>query len=138
MKKSTFHLSLPCKSVSFTRNFYVDILGAKLGRNTHQWIDIDLLGHQITFTKSGAFNFDYRSYKFEDTILPSFHFGVVVEKETYDDLYQRLLHSDYEITTQVTFLESKVGQHTSFFITDPNHYTIEFKCFLDNKELFKS
>lgn len=138
MKQAAFHLSLPCRSISLTRSFYVDILGAKSGRSTHQWIDIDLYGNQITFTKAGDFKFDFRSYKFEDSILPSFHFGVIVDYETWQTIHERLQYSDYEITTEVTFLKDKAGEHRSFFIIDPNHYTIEFKSFLNKKEVFTS
>ena len=59
---SLFHLSLPCKGIESTKNFYVNILGANLGRNTNQWLDIDLYNHQITFTKSGDFNFVFKNY----------------------------------------------------------------------------
>ena len=43
-----------------------------------------------------------------------------------------------EITSQVKFLENKVGEHQSFFIKDPNDFTVEFKCFTNQKEVFKS
>ncbi len=136
MKKAPFHLSLPCYSIAKTKKFYEDIIGARLGRHSTQWIDIDLFGNQITFTKSGDFNFAFRSYNFEGTVLPSFHFGVIVARETWDQLYGKLKDSEHEITPQLTFLHNKNGEHCSFFIKDPNGHSLEFKSFKNQKEVF--
>lgn len=138
MKKAAFHLSLPCTSISKTEDFYVDVIGASLGRHSSRWLDIDLFGNQITFTKSGAFNFAYRSYKFEESVLPAFHFGVIVDRERWNTLHHRLTDSEYEITTEVTFLKGKPGEHISFFIQDPNGHMVEFKSFRDEAEMFCS
>ncbi|MGB5554886.1 MAG: VOC family protein [Flavobacteriaceae bacterium] len=136
MKKAPFHLSLPCTSISKTEDFYVDVIGASLGRHSSRWLDIDLFGNQITFTRAGEFNFTYRSYKFEDSVLPAFHFGIIVDRATWDLLYNKLSASEYEITSEVTFLRDKTGEHISFFIKDPNGHMVEFKCFRDQKEMF--
>jgi hypothetical protein len=136
MKNLPFHLALPCRSISVTKDFYIDTLGADLGRHTTHWLDIDLFGNQITFTKSGPFEFACKSYKFEGTILPSFHFGVIVDKETWISLYARLNDSRYEVTTEVIFLVDKKGEHRSFFVQDPNGYRVEFKCFSQPKDVF--
>lgn len=137
MKTARFHLSLPCSSISKTEDFYIDVIGAGLGRHTSRWLDVDLFGNQITFTKSGEFNFAYRSYKFEDAVLPSFHFGIIVDRGTWDTIHHRLLASEYEITTEVTFLKDKTGEHVSFFIQDPNGHMVEFKSFREQREMFK-
>ena len=137
MTKAPFHISLPCKSISKTREFYSAVLGSELGRNSHQWVDIDLFGNQITFTKAGHFDFTFKSYKFEETVLPSFHFGVIVDRETWNSLYHKLRASEYEITASVTFLKEKPGEHESFFIADPNGYSIEFKSFKNQDEMFE-
>jgi extradiol dioxygenase family protein len=136
MKTLPFHLALPCSSISVTRDFYVGTLGADLGRHTTHWLDIDLFGNQITFTKSGPFNFNFKSYKLEDSILPSFHFGIIVDKETWVSLYANLSNSEYEVTSEVVFLKDKKGEHRSFFVEDPNGYRVEFKCFNREKDIF--
>ncbi|NNF19718.1 MAG: bleomycin resistance protein [Flavobacteriaceae bacterium] len=136
MKNFPFHLSLPCHSISKTRDFYVQTLGARQGRNTTTWLDIDLFGNQITFTKSGDFNFSYKSYKFEDSVLPAFHFGVVVDSSTWNSLYRKLELSAEEISSETNFLSNKKGEHRSFFIADPNGYKVEFKCFKKFADIF--
>ncbi len=129
-------MSLPCASISKTKDFYVDLLGAEMGRNSTQWMDINLFGNQITFIKAGEFNFSFKPYKFENIVLPSFHFGVIVDKETWDLLYKRLEVSAYVFTTEATFLKDKKGEHISFFIQDPNGHTVEFKSFRNHRDMF--
>jgi extradiol dioxygenase family protein len=136
MKEAPFHLSLPCSSIAKTKEFYVDFIGAKLGRHSTQWLDIDLFGNQITFSRSGDFSFAFRSYKFEGTVLPSFHFGVIIDRETWGRLYEKLSGNGYDMTAEVTFLHNKKGQHSSFFIKDPNGHSLEFKCFKNQKGIF--
>lgn len=133
---SPFHLSLPCKSIGKTKDFYVKVIGVRLGRNTTQWVDVDLFGNQITFTKSGEFNFISKPYKLDDHILPSFHFGVIVDKKTWEMLYAKINTTMKESIPAFTFLKDKKGEHTSFFITDPNGHTLEFKTFVNNKATF--
>jgi len=136
--KAAFHLALPCEDTEKTKDFYVYILGAKQGRSTDTWIDINLYGNQLTFTEAGSFNFDFKSYRLNGQLLPSFHFGVIVDVNTWGKLYSRLIKKDLEITTEATFLEHKIGEHLSFFVTDPNGYKIEFKSFKNAEEIFST
>ena len=57
--KAKFHLALPCKNIEETKIFYRDIIKASLGRNTEKWLDVNLYGHQLTFTQAGDFYFDF-------------------------------------------------------------------------------
>jgi extradiol dioxygenase family protein len=59
-----FHLALPCLSITKTRAFYNEVLGAQIGRSSIKWLDINFYNHQITFTESGPFNFESKSYAF--------------------------------------------------------------------------
>jgi extradiol dioxygenase family protein len=138
MTKFAFHLSLPCKDIEKTKAFYIDVLGAQLGRNTETWVDINLYGNQITFTKSGEFEFKFKDYKLGDEVIPSFHFGVIVSLDLWSSLYSLLFQKELEITTQVLYFESKIGEHLSFFIEDPNGFKVEFKSFKEPDEMFQS
>lgn len=134
--KTPFHIALPCLNIEKTKDFYVFILGAKQGRSNNKWLDINLFGHQLTFTQAGDFNFNYKNYKLNNQVLPSFHFGVILDSETWGKTYSKLLTKDIDITTEVTFFENKVGEHLSFFVTDPDGYQIEFKSFKNPEEIF--
>lgn len=133
-----FHLALPCKDVEATRTFYRDVIQAKMGRHAEKWLDVDLFGHQLTFTESGNFNFEFKNYRLEEHILPSFHFGTIVPIDVWGSLYSRLMGQDLEIVTEATFMKERTGEHLSFFVKDPNGYMVEFKTFRDSKEIFSS
>lgn len=133
-----FHLALPCEDINNTKEFYVETLGMTLGRHSDKWIDVNLFDNQLTFTESGAFDFKFKNYKFDENILPSFHFGIIVEIDTWGTLYNKLLQNNQNVTTKNTFMENKIGEHLSFFIKDPNGYMIEFKSFKSNDEVFTS
>lgn len=136
--ETSFHMSLPCLSVKETKNFYTNTIGGSLGRVTENWVDINLFGHQLTFIKAEKFNFNNPNYVFEGKILPSFHFGVIVDVETWGKIYARLNEQNLEVVTQTTFLKDKIGEHLSFFIKDPNDYMLEFKSFKNADQMFES
>ena len=133
-----FHLALPCLSISKTRAFYHDLLGAQIGRSSVKWLDVNFYNHQITFTESGPFKFESKSYSFNGQVLPSFHFGVILEREEWKRILNLLKANEIEIVSEVVFLMDKTGEHQSFFVKDPNGFTVEFKCFRDSKEVFQS
>lgn len=136
--KALFHLALPCNDVEQTRDFYKNHLMAKVGREAAHWVDIDLFGHQITFSKVGSFDFNYPQYRFENSVLPSFHFGVIIGIDQWQEVYKRLKQQKLDITTEVEFLTDKPGEHISFFVKDPNGYSIEFKSFSEPRNVFSS
>jgi extradiol dioxygenase family protein len=134
--KANFHLALPCRDLKKTKVFYIDALGAKMGRNSENWIDIDLYGNQLTFTTAGDFNFDFKNYRLGDQILPSFHFGIIVDVELWGQLYARLVSQPLNLTPKATHMKGKTGEHLSFFVKDPNGYMVEFKSFKNEDEVF--
>ncbi len=136
--KAQFHLALPCLNLVETKMFYVDNIGASLGRYTQNWLDVDLFGNQITFTNVGAFYFSTPNYKFEGNILPSFHFGPLLDIDSFTKIYNRLSEKNLKVSVKTTFLKTKPGKHLSFFVTDPNDYKVEFKCFNNSSHVFKT
>ncbi|MFH6767832.1 bleomycin resistance protein [Gaetbulibacter aquiaggeris] len=133
-----FHMSLPCLSVKETKNFYINNIGATYGRNTQNWIDINLFGHQITFIKAKKFNFNNPNYIFEGKILPSFHFGVIVDYDAWKKVYAKFQGYELDLVTESTYLKDQLGEHASFFVKDPNGYMLEFKTFKESKDIFKA
>lgn len=134
----TFHLALPCDDLQATQEFYVLLLGGALGRTGKNWLDIDLYGNQLTFTQAGDFNFQYKNYRFEEYVLPSFHFGIVLQEAEWQSLYQKLSKFDLDITSEAVFLGGKTGEHRSFFVQDPSGYMVEFKTYSTQDHLFLS
>lgn len=136
--ETAFHMSLPCLSVKETKNFYANIIGASMGRSSQTWVDVNLYGHQLTFIKAQKFNFNSPNYVFEGKILPSFHFGVIVDEATWKNIYKTLKEKKLELVDDSLFLKDKAGEHQSFFIKDPNDYMLEFKCFKNQNSIFKT
>ena len=136
--KTPFHLSLPCLDIDITKDFYVNNIGVTSGRQAQNWIDINLFNHQITFTKAGKFDFNNPNYVFEGKILPSFHFGVIVDEKKLREIYARLKGLNLEMVAKATFLKGKPGEHLSFFIQDPNGYMLEFKSFKNKEAIFEN
>lgn len=133
-----FHLSLPCIDIESTKDFYIATVEASIGRSNENWVDINFYNHQITFTKCGEFNFDYKNYRFGETTIPSFHFGIISDKKQWNILFDKLKKKDDLYISKTSFLKGKAGAHNSFYIKDPNEYIIEFKCFENSDEVFKA
>lgn len=138
MKKTTFHLSLPCKDIEETRRFYTEELNFTLGRSSYTWFDVNMLENQITFTVDENAKITTNNYDFEDVLLPSFHFGVIINERIWNDLFEKYKGKDYFVITSKPFLQNHKGEHRSFFVKDPNGYYIEFKNFLDITQIFES
>ena len=135
--ENSFHISLPCRHVEATRRFYTEIVGGSQGRKAENWVDINLFGHQLTFIKSVKYKFKYSNYSFGKTVLPSFHFGVILSNDLWTNLYERMQKEDFLFIDEAIFLANKKGEHSSFFLQDPNGYIIEFKCFKDPASIFE-
>jgi hypothetical protein len=112
-------------------------IGATVGRESSTWVDVDLFGNQITFIKSPSFNFNYHNYRFGDSIIPAFHFGVLIDRKTWESLYDRLSKGKITITEKRIYLKDAPGEHHSYFLEDPNGYTVEFKSFSKEGDIFK-
>lgn len=138
MKKSPFHLSIPCYDIEETRQFYVERLGFESGRSAEGWLDIGMAGNQLTFLKALRWRFPDKYYQFEGKVLPAFHFGILLDSEAWEEMHARCLKEGLIKDDSFTFLEGQPGEHRSFFIEDPNDYIIEFKTFKDHKDMLAS
>ena len=96
-----FHLSLPCRNLVETKMFYLDTVGASLGRYSNNWADINLFGHQITFTQAGKFNFNSPNYVFEEKIIPSFHYGIILNVDAWGTMSVSYTHLTLPTTPYV-------------------------------------
>ncbi|HEY1737198.1 MAG TPA: VOC family protein [Acidimicrobiia bacterium] len=119
------HLSLPVRDLGAAREFYVDQLGCRLGRERDEFIDVWFFGMQLTLQQrpdevpaDGAHGVR--------------HFGVTLPRSQLDALVERLRARPVRwveaLTTDTTgLLDSK----TSAKVADPSGNVIELKAYPD-------
>ncbi len=120
-----FHLAFPVRNLEESKRFYVDILGAKIGRENPEWLDILLWGHQITL------------HLRPDDVLSrnnqgKRHFGAILPWDEWQQLAEVIsatnaqFHSEPEI-----FFSGTPQEQAKFYLEDPSHNVIEIKAYRD-------
>jgi len=132
-----FHISLPCENVDLTRDFYVNELGFSIGREAANWVDINLFGNQLTFAESKNNSIATQHYLLDNQRLPLFHIGVILNHDDWKEMLEKLSSKPFLEINKSVFLHDQVGEHSSFFVLDPNGYYLEFKTFTNLKEIFQ-
>ncbi len=137
MSRPRFHLAFPVRSLAATRAFYVDLLGARVGRSADRWIDFDFFGHQLSAHLADDMA-AVPTNVVDDEAVPASHFGVIVPWADWEALRDRLLDQDVEflIRPQIRF-EGQAGEQATLFIVDPSGNALEFKAFRDDGEIFR-
>ena len=131
-----FHLAFPVGDLHATRAFFVDVLGAKIGRESDKWVDFDFFGHQVTAHHDQS-RAEAATNAVDGKKVPTFHFGVVLEWPQWEALARRLteLQLEFIIEPYVRF-QGQVGEQGTFFIREPSGNGVEFKSFKDMGRLF--
>jgi extradiol dioxygenase family protein len=134
-----FHLAFPIRDIEETRTFYQEVLGCNIGRNTDQWIDFDLYGHQLSaHVRPEQLEAQQGTGEVDGHAVPIPHFGVVLTWGQWHELKDRLdarKEVDYLVEPQIRF-QGKPGEQATLFIQDPSGNALEFKAFKDIKRLF--
>jgi len=120
-----FHLSLPVADLDDARAFYEGILLGKVGRETPEWIDILLWGHQITLQLR------------PQEVLPrasqgTRHFGAVLPWSDWEALAERLQSLDVRFLDPPTILHASTpDEQAKLYLEDPSFNVIEIKAYRD-------
>tara|TARA_Y100000590_G_C15663144_1_gene993451 strand:+ start:199 stop:621 length:423 start_codon:yes stop_codon:yes gene_type:complete len=132
-----FHLAFPVKDLEETRDWYTTILGCSIGRESSDWIDFNLFGHQIVAHLSDDLNlFDTNEVDGEN--VPVRHFGVILEPLEWIALKEKLISNQVRfIISPTTRFKNKSGEQSTMFIQDPSGNALEFKSFSDDEMIFK-
>lgn len=123
MSEAIFHLSFPVRSLAAARDFYRTMLGATVGRDSGQWCDILLFGHQLTLHERP-----------DEVLSPEArgvrHFGVVLPWEEWQALGERLRSRGCPFVVEPTVLHSGSDQEQGkFLFCDPSDSLIEIKTY---------
>lgn len=135
-QRPIFHLAFPVIDLEATRNFYVDVLGCRVGRASETWIDFDFFGYQITAHKVDQRHSNAANCV-DDKAIPVPHFGLIM---SWEDWHRAVDHMNYigvefRIAPHVRF-KDLAGEQATFFLEDPCGNCLEFKAFRRPEELF--
>jgi hypothetical protein len=137
MSLRPFHYAFPVDDLAGARHFYGELLGCPEGRSADRWIDFDLFGHQIVahLAPDRVQRRITNPVDGEDVPVP--HFGVVLDRNDWDALAERLTGSGtvFVIPPTVRFA-GKPGEQATMFLLDPAGNALEFKAMADPENLF--
>ena len=131
-----FHLAFPVHDLEEARKFYAGLLGCPTGRESKEWIDFDLYGHQIVAhlaprETAAATN------KVDGEDVPVRHFGVILEWDQWEKLAERLKGQVKFIIEPGIRFKGQIGEQATMFFKDPSGNALEFKAFRDMGSIFR-
>ena len=137
MTLQPFHLAFPVDDLAATRHFYGELLGCPEGRSADHWVDFNLYGHQIVTHLAP----DQVLHRFSNPVdgedVPVPHFGVVLDKEAWQRLAQRLTDAGIEFVIPPTVrFKGEPGEQATMFFLDPAGNALEFKAMANPENLF--
>lgn len=138
MTRPRFHLAFPVIDLDATRRFYVEVLGARPARSAARWLDLDLLGHQLTAHLVDHAPLASGRNPVDGDAVPIPHFGLILPWAPWQALAQRVQEAGvpFRIAPRVRF-EGQPGEQGTFFIDDPSGNALEFKAFRDDAHVFR-
>ncbi len=136
-----FHLAFPVCDIEATRAFYVDRLGARVGRIDRnadpRWIDFDFFGHQLSAHLVDDWQAVTGSNPVDGDQVPCRHFGVILAPNAWQALAKRLEDSGQAFLIEPkTRFRGEPGEQSTFFLLDPSGNALEFKAFADSSSVF--
>ncbi len=132
-----FHLAFPVDDLSAARRFYVDVLGARVGRTGETWIDFDFWDHQISAHLVVRRHEHVETNEVDHDDVPVRHFGVILSPERWRALRDRLEQAQiaFLIEPRIRF-EGQPGEQATLFVQDPSGNALEFKSFGEPERVF--
>lgn len=137
MALSPFHFAFPVDDLVAARRFYGELLGCPEGRSADQWVDFNLFGHQIVAHLAPDQVRDRSTNPVDGEDVPVPHFGVVLDKASWDRLAERLTGAGVEFVIPPTVrFAGQTGEQATMFLLDPAGNALEFKAMADPGKLF--
>tara|TARA_B100001029_G_scaffold37288_1_gene28588 strand:+ start:134 stop:553 length:420 start_codon:yes stop_codon:yes gene_type:complete len=133
-----FHLAFPVHDLEKAKSFYTSTLGCPLGRESDNWIDFNLYGHQVVAHLSPKDCMNTKTNPVDGDSIPARHFGVILPWADWEELCKILISRNIEflIKPRIRF-KNVSGEQGTFFIQDPSGNALEFKSFKNDKDVFK-
>jgi uncharacterized protein len=126
-----FHLAFPVNNLQEAKRFYVEGLGCSLGRESSNAVTLELAGHQIIahLTKEQP--------EPQKGIYPR-HFGLIFKSEKeWQAFADRAKEKGLRFYQQPRRrFQGTPLEHATFFLEDPFHNLLEFKCYKFESAIF--
>ena len=137
MDRPRFHLAFPVQSLDEARTFYGELLGCPEGRSAHDWVDFDLMGHQIVAHLAPDACGTAATNAVDGEAVPVRHFGLILAPDAWRAMADRLTAAgaDFIIAPQTRFAGGP-GEQSTLFVRDPSGNALEFKAFADEAMIF--
>ena len=137
-QRPLFHLAFAVSDLEATRNFYVDVLGCRVGRSSDNWIDFDFFGYQIT-AHCVATARATPTNAVDGHAIPIPHFGLIM---SWEDWHRAVDHMNYigvsfRVAPHIRFQDAP-GEQATFFLEDPSGNCLEFKAFKNPADVFRT
>ena len=133
-----FHLAFPVHDLEKAKTFYTSTLGCPLGRESDNWIDFNLYGHQVVAHLSPKDCMNTKTNPVDGDSIPARHFGVILPWADWEELCKILISRNIEFLIEPRIRFKNVsGEQGTFFIQDPSGNALEFKSFKNDKDVFK-
>ncbi len=118
-----FHLSIPVGELAPAKRFYVEVLGARTGRENDEWLDVLLWGHQITLQRrpQEVLSLDRQGKR---------HFGVILPWAEWEHEAERIRALGIPFLSEPAVLFSGTSEEQAkFYLQDTSHNVIEVKAY---------
>ena len=125
---NAFHLAIPAGDLSTATQFYVDVLGCKLGnREEDKWVDVDFWGNELTLHKT-EMKLPNERHDVDMGKVPVPHFGVHLDPSVFNKIKENLKKNNIQYLDETyTRFKGKKEQQETFFIKDPHGNILELK-----------
>ena len=131
-----FHLAFPVLNIEETKEWYTEILGCSVGRESERWIDFNFFGHQISAHLSDSLG-PATHNQVDSKEIPSRHFGIILIPSDWAILAKRLTELKIKFKVEpYTRFKGEQGEQSTLFIEDPSGNCLEFKSFKNDKMIF--
>lgn len=132
-----FHLAIPVRNLSESRNFYTNILNLEEGRSSDHWVDYNFFGHHLVIHYKEKNIVAPISNAVDGKEVPVPHFGVVLEWKIFHEFagFLKSKAIEFIIEPHIRF-KGQVGEQATMFFKDPSGNALEFKAFKDIGQLF--
>ena len=131
-----FHLAFPVSDLSVAKKWYTEIIGCSIGRESKEWIDFNMFGHQVVAHLTSESN-EIDTNMVDGENIPIRHFGVILDWEQWHKFSNRIKDQiEFVIEPYIRF-KGQTGEQATMFFLDPDKNALEFKAFKNDNMIFK-